>query len=116
MTALLRNLRHQDYFYYFGASSYLRKRAELVSFEVSLVEDKVRLLLTPEDAAMSEEERQKFAGELRGKAESLGKEAHRSSRKARVAEVMWRGCEYAAELFFFIGLLLLVVFAVVNTR
>lgn len=114
-TALLRNLQHQDYFYYGGATSYLEKRADHVSFEKSLVEDKAQVFLTPEGAMMGEKERQQFAEELRTKAEHLGKEGQRSRRRARVAEITWRTCEYASEAFFFVGLLLLLIFALLNT-
>jgi hypothetical protein len=115
MSALLRNLRHQDYFYYVGASSYLEKRADRVSFEVSLVGDSTQLVLSSEGAMMGKEERQDFAGKLGTKEEHLRKEAQRSRRSANAAEITWRVCEYGSEALFFAGLLLLVVFAVVNT-
>lgn len=115
VTALLRNLKHQDYIYYDGAASYLERRADHVSSEVSLIRDSTQFILSSEGAIMAEEERQDFAGKLGTKAEHLRKEARRSRRGASVAEITWRLCEYASEALFFVGILLLVIFAVMNT-
>jgi hypothetical protein len=116
LAALLRNLRHLDYLYYHAASSWLQRRADLLSYEALIAEDKTQMVFSAEYSMMGDGERQKLAGELQTKQAAASREADRSQRKKRVAEVMWRGCEYAAELSFFVGLLLLVVFAMVNTR
>jgi hypothetical protein len=115
ITALLRNIQHQDYHFFSAAYPYFQKRADFVLHETSVVNDKTYLFLTPDNTPMDIGKRQTFAEELSTKAKRLNAEAARSRKRAKIALIIWRACEYTAQLSFLAGIVLLVIFAVLNT-
>ena len=64
---------------------------------------------------MEDREREAFAADLSNKSKSLNTEAIRSRKRAKVALIIWRVCEYTAQISFLVGIVLLIVFAVFNT-
>jgi len=115
LACLLRIFFYQNYAYYSHAEPYLRRWAEKSEVEAQLGKEPNQLFVSG-GAALSEAERTTWAELKLAQAENLRKEADKSTRRAQINKRVWRPCEYIALVALCLGLVMLVVFALKNSR
>ncbi|HXA78708.1 MAG TPA: hypothetical protein VNV41_16355 [Candidatus Acidoferrales bacterium] len=116
LACLMRNFFYQNYVYYSRVSPYVRKLAEQADMEVRVAIDPSAPMLSEDDSVMTPKEREEYAAQLRTKAKNRHTEAESAGKRGRRAERIWRPCEPVALVALFLGLTMLVWFAVLNTR
>jgi hypothetical protein len=116
LACLLRNFFYQNYVYYSRVSPYVRKLGEESDMEAQVAIDLSTPMLSENDAVMTPKEREEYAAGLKKKAQNRHTEAATAAAKGKRAERIWRPCEPAALVALFLGLVMLVWFAILNTR
>ncbi|HXQ27225.1 MAG TPA: hypothetical protein VN822_12515, partial [Candidatus Acidoferrales bacterium] len=116
LACLVRNFFYQNYVYYVRVSPYVRKLGEQAEMEAQVALDPTAAMLSDNDSPMTPKEREEYATQLRTKAQTRQTEAESAAGKGRRAERIWRPCEPIALAALFLGLTMLVWFAVLNTR
>lgn len=116
LACLLRNFFYQNYVYYARVSPYVRNLGEQADMEARVAVDLNTPMLSENDSLMTPKEREEYAAQLKTKAQLRHGEAAAAVAKGSRAERIWRPCEPVALVALFLGLTMLVWFAVLNTR
>lgn len=115
LAATFRNLHHSSYRYFATVAPWAEAAAKLKETELKALQNTNAVLVDSQGKRLSPEEQSRFLHMLGEKKDSWAKLGHRAEGRAASYERVFVALDFVAQVGFFLGLLLLVSFAVANT-
>lgn len=112
LASMYRNWHHEDYLYYTRFAGWAEHLAKLKQAEIKVVQATGAVVVDPEGQRIAAS---KVIEELTSKCKGWATLEGTASTKARLSEKVSKVLDYAAHIGLFVGIVLLVAFAVLNS-